>query len=297
MLSMPIQLRENPYKGVNPHLQSWLQTPGTQSHPSPWQGFHANHISHIADFLNDKLPLGYVAHPEQSLQIRAEDFGSPAEITRRIPDVTVYERQGRTGTEAPAAVADPDARIITLEETLDVTEDFVTAVVIRQVTTDDRFGTVVTRIELLSPSNMPGHTAYESYRINRSEALYSETPLIEIDYLHELPPPLLKVPIYPSQPDSYPYNIYISDPRPSVPEGHLIHYRFSVDEPFKIVTIPLAGEETLDFDFGAVYHHTFARGRWGVYLDYDQLPLRFESYSPADQERITAKAAQLRSAS
>lgn len=93
---MPIQLRANPYQGVNPHLQSWLQTPGTQSAASAWPGFHANHISHIADFLNDHLPPDYVAHAEQSLQIRAEDFGTASESLRqRSPDVTVYERQAR----------------------------------------------------------------------------------------------------------------------------------------------------------------------------------------------------------
>lgn len=174
-----------------------------------------------------------------------------------------------------------------------MTEDFVTAVLIRYITEDDRFGAVVARIELLSPSNMPGHTAYEAYRDNRSEALYSGTPLIEIDYLHEFRPPLLKVPIYPRQPDSCPYNIYVSDPRPSVKEGKLSRYSFSIDEPFKVVTIPLAGEATLDFDFGAVYHHTFERGRWGVYIDYEQLLLRFETYNATDQARIKAKMAAL----
>lgn len=289
---MSIQLRENPYKGVNPHLQSLLQTPGTQRQPSIWPAFHAGHIGHIADFLSNQLPPHYIAQQEQSLQIRAEDFGTgEEEYSQRIPDVTVYQHDSRPG--ANAGVLQQEPRSITLEETIDLTEDFVPAVVIREVPQGNQLGKVVTRIELLSPSNLPGHTGYATYRLGRADTLHAGVPLVEIDYVHELRPPLLKVPTYPYHPEAKAYNIYVSDPRPSVSEGRLIHYSFSVDEPVEIVTIPLADEEVLDFDFGAVYHHTFVMRRWGVYIDYEQLPLRFETYSPADQERIRAKMAVL----
>jgi hypothetical protein len=117
-----------------------------------------------------------------------------------------------------------------------------------------------------------------------------------VDYLHEFRPPLFKVPMYPRQPDSYPHNIYVNDPRPTLQAGRLIHYRFGVDDAFKIVGIPLSGQEFIDFDFGAVYHHTFMRGRWGNIVDYEQLPLRFETYSPIDQQRIQAKMAAIQQA-
>jgi hypothetical protein len=287
---MPTRLRENPYKGVNPHLQSWLQTPGTQFVSSKWPGFHTNHIGHIADFLNVNLPSNYVAHTEQSLQIRAEDFGTGEEAySQRVPDVGIYQ----SGTSAGTAIRQQAPRVIPLEETLDLTEDFVPAVIIRQVPGDEPLGTVITRIELLSPSNLPGHTGYTTYRIGRADTLHAGVPLVEVDYIHELRPPMLKVPRYPRHPNSYPYNIYVSDPRPSIQKGHFMPYGFDVDEPFSHVRIPLAGDEFIEFDFGVAYHHTFERGRWGTYVDYEQLPARFETYSPADQERIKTKMAAL----
>ena len=63
---------KNPYKGINAHLNSLLQTSATESQPALWSSFHASHINHIADFLNDALPDGYIALSEQSLQVRTE---------------------------------------------------------------------------------------------------------------------------------------------------------------------------------------------------------------------------------
>jgi hypothetical protein len=175
-----------------------------------------------------------------------------------------------------------------LDDTLDISEDFVKGVVILQLTDQDRTGTIVTRIELLSPSNKPGRAGYDAYRITRNTTLYSHVPLIEVDYLHEQPPPLLNYPVYPRSEKSYAYNIFVSDPRPTVREGRLRAYGFAVDQPFPPVTIPLAGDDTLEFDFSAAYRHTFLVGKWGENIDYSRPPARLETYSPADQQRITA---------
>lgn len=147
MSASPIKTLKNHYRGVNPHLQSLLQTPGSEDEGlSLWPSFHSRHVTHIADFLMEVLPPGYAAYAEQSLQTRAADVEA---------------------------------------ETVDLTEDVVKAVMIREVRQDARLGRVVTRIELLSPSNKPGHVGYEAYRKARNDALYSRAPLIELDYLHE----------------------------------------------------------------------------------------------------------------
>jgi hypothetical protein len=273
--AMPIQTLKNPYQGINAHLNSLLQTPGTDSSPSLWQSFHSSQIAHIADFLNGVLPPNYVALSEQSLQIRTEHLDGER-LLQRTPDVAIYGYTSAnpvtpTTTSAPVEFA--------LEQALDVEEHYVKAVVIRQVDEHTLLGNVVARLELLSPSNKPGHSGYEAYRHGRNEALYSFIPLIELDYLHET-----LLPYNATRPQAY--AIIISDPRPSVAVGRAKFFGFDVDTPFPPVDIPLAGSDTLPFDFGAVYQYTFERGRWGMYADYSLPPARFETYSASDQKRI-----------
>jgi len=278
---MAEKVLKNPYQGVNAHLNSLLQTPGTEENPAKWHSFHANHIAHIADFLNDRLPANYLALSEESLQVFGEDFEFGSFIQSRRPDVTVYGaagvpvRQEARGTRAVAAEVE-------LAQTLHFAEAFeISAVVIRDVSNDPVYGRVVARIELLSPSNKPGGSGYSAYSKGRNEALYSHIPLIEIDYLHETPLPL-------NYRRTQAYYIVVSDPRPDVDSGKAKFYGFDVDMPFPVVEIPLAGSETLAFDFGAVYQHTFERGRRGMLVDYTVLPARFETYSGEDQARVRA---------
>jgi|GEM_PF-6416151 len=40
---MAVYTLQNPYHGVNAHLNSWLQTPTTDTTVSLWQNFHAKH--------------------------------------------------------------------------------------------------------------------------------------------------------------------------------------------------------------------------------------------------------------
>ncbi len=75
-MTMPIQLAENQYRGVNAHLNSILQNT-----PGEWESFHASHIVDITRALNKRLPAGYEARVEKSLQIREL---RPGEERRRM---------------------------------------------------------------------------------------------------------------------------------------------------------------------------------------------------------------------
>lgn len=275
---------KNPYRGINAHLNSLLQTPGTETNPALWHTFHFNHTAHIADFLNENLPENYVAFSEQSLQIRSETFEFGSKSQRREPDVSIYARSPSASSQRESLAVAENVGVVEvpLEETLYFPEEFtMSAVIIRELSGNPHLGQIVTRLELLSPSNKPGDEGYEAYRKGRNQALFSHVPLIEIDYLHETPLPL-------NYRRARAYYIVVSDPRPSVDSGKAKFNDFDVDAPFPIVEIPLAGSETLTFDFGAVYQHTFERGRWGKMLDYAALPERFETYSTEDRERIQA---------
>lgn len=290
---MGIQTLRNVYRGINPHLNSELQTSGSEEEGlSLWPTFHNRHIVHIADIISRSLPPHYIALSEQSLQIKAEDIEAELRTRKPEPDVSIYrDRSGTAPTPIATRLAQESSTLL-LDDTLDLTEDFLNAVVIRDMRDHKRLGQVVTRIELLSPSNKPGRIGYEIYRKSRNDALFSHVPLIELDYLHESPPTPKKYPVYPHQPGSHSYNIFVSDPRPSIHEGQFVPYGFDVDEVFPIVNIPLAGHESIDFEFGSAYHYTFEIIRWGMWqtlVDYTQLPARFHTYSPADQARIQAR--------
>jgi hypothetical protein len=274
---MAVQSLKNVYRGINAHLNSLLQTPGTEASPALWHTFHTSHIGHITDFLNDLLPGNYIAFSEQSLQIRTENLETVTYLERE-PDVAIYGRSSETQMLTGTATAPVR---LALKETLDINEHYIKATVIREVEEHNVLSRIAARLELLSPSNKPGYSGYDGYRKGRNEALFSSVPLIELDYLHETLLPY-------NAPRSQAYDILVSDPRPSVEAGSAESYPFDVDAPFPIIDIPLLGDDVLTFDFGAVYQFTFERGKWGTFIDYASPPPRFGTYSPADQARIRA---------
>ncbi len=76
------------------------------------------------------------------------------------------------------------------------------------------------------------------------------------------------------------------DPRPEFRSGQARVRQFDVDEPLPVMTIPLLGDDYFDFDFGAAYHKMFSEVFYGNRVNYSDLPLNFDRYSEADQQRI-----------
>ncbi len=180
-------------------------------------------------------------------------------------------------------------------ETMDVdAEDLLDAALIYKISADSLMGRPVTRIELLSPTNKPPQDGYFRYRDKRNATLDSRMPLIEIDYLHQSPPVLRKMPVYPET-GSHAYSIVVSDPRPSLKEGLSHLHGFDVDTPFPLIDVPLEeGEALAAFDFGIAYAATFAETpTYARVVDYAQEPIEVQTYSDADQERIKALIAEI----
>ncbi len=275
-------MRENPYPGVNAHLNSLLQTPGTPEQPSMWPGFHLAHIAHIVDALNDQLPDQYVAIAEQSLQSRGLDIAIEPE--RPKPDVTIFRQPSPSPMAASSVTAAPfwEAPLIAIMDPVQQPR----AVIIREVAPQHTLGRVVTRIELLSPSNKPGGSGADGYAARRQEALDSSVPLIEIDYLHESPSVIAQLPHYPTHAQSYPFIILVSDPRPVWSQGALRAYGFRVGEQPQTFPLPLMGDDELPFNLTSVYDRTFRGGRWGSFLDYAREPERMHTYRDDDQKTI-----------
>lgn len=284
---MPTHTLENPYRGVNAHLHSIAQNP-LEGSPTIWTSIHASHIVDIINSLNGSLPLNYIARAEQSLQIWTEDFtGIPLKPRSPQPDVSVFRTSISDSTIAEAIIDDIPVRVIPINPLLE-REITIPSAVIYEVKDHEVAGKPVTRIELLSASNMQDGSGYYGYLENRGIAIQSGTSLIELDYLHQFGSPMPKIARYPYQQDSHAYIIAVTDRRPRHQEV-MLAYLIDVDMLLpKRLTIPLAGEDSLAFDFDAVYQFTFKTGRWGLHLDYDELPRNFENYSALNQARIKA---------
>ncbi|MDQ7024523.1 MAG: DUF4058 family protein [Anaerolineae bacterium] len=279
---------KNPYAGINPHLNSLLQTSGTEEQPSLWPGFHAAHIVNLMEGLNGELPTNYIAISEHSLQSRGQNIDGGLIVSRPQPDVTIFQQS--ESVALAEKVATKPAWQVTIEEAIDP-EDLMTAVVVRKLSGQSTLGTPVLRIELLSPSNKPGGRHYSAYRSRRIEAIESNIPLVEIDYLHESVSPIVGLPHYPDNENSYPYYIAIHDNRPTWQDGFTKVYGISIEQALPTLLLPLDSKNAIQFDFDPPYQHTYERGRWGQLVRMDKHPIRFNTYNSTDREIIEAKMA------
>lgn len=271
---MAIQLKENPYRGINAHFNSYLQ-----AIDHGWPTFHNDHIGDLKRVLNEILPENYYAVTEESLQI--EVLGEDAKPLR--PDVTVLYQSGIEISRAVSAV--PPTATLKMPLLL-AEEDYLSAILIYRFPDE-----AVTRLELLSPTNKTKHR--KDYLRARWRTLNAGLKLVEIDYLHETPPLFPDVlPDYSQhEPAAFPYSFTIIDPTPTVEDetGFVEFYCFHVDDPFPTVPIPLLGQASILLDFKAVYDFTCAGDRRvAMKLDYAEPPINFEAYSDDDKARILA---------
>ena len=279
---MPIHFRENQYNGINAHLHSLLQRDG-----GGWEVFHGAYITYLTEAIDSILPEGYYVLNEKSLQINMLDLSTgDANRSRSRPDLSIYERTESSPRAITFASASAPTLILSIPETLP-DEDYLQSAIIYQQVSDETIPIV--RIELLSPANKPGGSYSDVYTEKRKEALESRSRLIELDFLHETRSHISVLPSYPrKEPKAHPYLVAVSDPHPSLEKGYTTIYGFDVDSLIPKIEVPLSGDDTVSIDFNAAYNRTFASNRYygTILVDYEQLPVNFESYSEADQQRI-----------
>jgi hypothetical protein len=290
---MTIHVRENLYPGVNAHLNSFLQQEG-----GGWESFHARLIADIQTYLFENLPPPYFALPERSLQISAMPLDSDAPLHRLRPDVTILRTRSlpQTSFTAPSTIVAPRL-VIPLADTLEITEDRVTAVMVYHTRAGQYPGEPVTRIEVLSPANKPPGSDFRHYRSHRLEPLRAGLRLVEIDLLHEQRPLITQLPSYVDADDeALPYTIAISKPAPPQLSGKLELYGAAVLEPLPFVPIPLKGDDFIHLDMQAIYNRSYLYLSSGTLIvDYETEPARFDRYKSEDQAQIRAFLADVRS--
>jgi hypothetical protein len=272
---------KNQYLGINAHLHSFWQGTGK------WHRFHNVHITQLLVMLKAQLlPMGYTAETEESLQIRriADQPAYP------LADILITERtRQRAPVSAPTTTG---AATLTVEDFVELEEDsehpyYAIAIYERLINEKDR---PVAWIELLSPTNKGRSLDAYAYRAKRTELLRNGLVFVEIDYLHESPPTFERLADYSTHAaGSHPYRIVVLDPRPNFHAGPVFLHEFDVDATIPTVEIPLSDNDRLRFDFDAAYQQTFTTALYGYDMDYRQLPLNFQRYSQADQQRIAAR--------
>jgi len=278
-------MTDNLYAGIDAHVNSMLQTPGTPNQPAQWHSFHHDHITFLTAHLNSLIRPNYLARSEQSLQTRGFDSGGDVEIFSPIPDVTVFKPTSGSPSSHTATLT-PTWRASLVETMALIPQP--RAVLIYQTLDQSKAGRVVARIELLSPTNKPGGRHGQSYAVKRMSALETGIPLVEIDYLHETPSLAPKSERYPIMKGSYPYTILVSDPRPDWGTGEIQAFSFRVSEPIALFPLPLDKDESIAVNLNGVYRQTLEAGAWTDSVDYTQPPERFETYSADDQVFIRA---------
>lgn len=272
--------RHNPYNGVNAHLHSLFEFGIAPA----WTSFHHELISSIVRHLNRQLPDGYYAEPERTITIQRLDSSTPPQ--RRRPDITVMKQAPVTSaTSATSSTASPTATRL-LHETLPMLDEEQFGVVIYRDA--DTSAVPVCRLEVLSPSNMYGGGGYGLYQQNRVEVIQSRIPLVEVDLLHALEPPLDGLPQYPTDADAYPYSLYVTDARLPRDKSAVFVYGVGIDVPLPALAIPLDGAAAVSLNFQVVYDEAFVTLRYGQrrILDYSTPPERFETYRADDQAAI-----------
>lgn len=147
----------------------------------------------------------------------------------------------------------------------------------------------VTRIELLSPANLPGGSHHLHYLSRRDSTLKSGLCLVEIDYLHHQAPVDERLPDYTAyDAGAHPYAIVVSVPRPTYQRGQMRVYGFGVMDALPVIPVPLAGDEAVTVAFTDVYNQTFSSYRqfWQQLVDYTREPAPFNRYHQTDQQAI-----------
>jgi hypothetical protein len=227
---------------------------------------------------------GVNAHLNSSLQ--NEDSAWESFCASYVVDIAVYiDKLLPTGY-----IAQPE-RSLQIHETPLSDDDYLKAVVIRKVT-DKGTGEAVIRIELLVPNSKVEGKDSSQYHEKRTAALKSGIVLVEIDFLHIAPPSMNGIPSYRNGKNgSNAFWIIMLNPQPTLETGTAFLRGFQVDQNIPTIEIPLnkANTNELLVDFGSVYNQTFESLKAFSYrVDYEQLPIQFDTYSPDDQKQILA---------
>lgn len=238
----------SPFPGMNPYLE----------HPQLWREVHSRLIVALADAIETNLGFNYRVAVEKRTYLN--DTEENIEIG--IPDVIVTNSK-----LTPLQSTNSLTTVTSIGEALEVaipmpeiiSESYLE---IREVATNS----VITVIEILSPTNKKAGIGREAYLNKRRHILSSATHLVEIDLLRGGQ----KMPIVGKfAPTDYRILICRGDHRP-----HAQLYGFSIRQVIPLFFLPLKkGDEEPLINLHDLLKGVYQRARFDLAIDYTQEPI------------------------
>jgi hypothetical protein len=231
----------SPFPGMNPYLES----------EDTWHDFHQRFIPAAAEEIGRQVRPAYIVKVEQNDYVHELPEGERRLLGR--PDVYVAEEAGKatadTKTAATALAAPARAQLVPLT----VTE--------RDAFIEIRDGmdrTLVTTIELLSPSNKEPGSDRTQYLAKRSRYFDTGVHLVEIDLLRGGP----RLPLHPPPKGDYCVMVSRAEDRPNVGV-----WPIQLREPLPVIPIPLhKSDPAAKLDLQAVLHRVYDAAGYADYV-------------------------------
>jgi hypothetical protein len=226
--------------------------------PQLWPDVHHALISEIQAALNPAIRPAYVARVEMRVYISDEDDPGRDVI---IPDVRVEKPKRKGGKKAKAssvlAIAEPLIVPLLLDDEIEEAR-----VEIKRAET----GTVVTVIEVLSPTNkIRGARGRASFMQKRQETLASEVHWVEIDLLRMGTPSVTRPPLQASD-----YRVLVSR---AGERAKARYWPVVLRQELPVIGIPLrAPDADVPLHLGAVLRAAYDRGAYDLSIDYTAPP-------------------------
>jgi len=227
--------------------------------PARWPDVHLSLIAELRAELNARLRPRFVVRAEERVYVAAA--GEETEPPVR-PDLTVLARPGADGPVEGPTGSGRAASPVVIPTVVDE-ERRERYLVVRAADS----GTVVTVIEVLSPTNKrgPGSAGRRAYVAKRREVLASEAHLVEVDLLREG----ARVPMAAPLPGAD-YFVIVSraERRPACEV-----YPVALRDPLPVVAVPLTPDEDVEVDLQAMLARAYERGGYDLDVDYRRDPV------------------------
>lgn len=228
-------------------------------HPALWPEVHNRLIVALADALNPQILPRYRAAIDQ----RIYSIHGHEALLVGIPDVSV---ERRAGTEASGRDRSGNQQLLAttplsviLPMPIEIREHYLE---IREVASQS----VITAVELLSPSNKQTRSGREAYEDKRFRVLGSRTHLVEIDLLRSGEPMAIL-----HEQSNFDYRILVSRSGDR-PNADL--YGFNLADRIPAFPLPLKAPDPEPIvDLNALLAQVYERGGYEVVIDYGRSPV------------------------